>query len=157
MANIHMTIGKKLFVTVASLILVVLISQGAISNRIIATQLAKDVNANMEQDGRTLVEMLQRMLLQAEADMNILRAHESFENYLTLKTFEDQDGMVDEESRLEAFLSHAAKANPKYKKIQFAAGVQPVLQLTNGVRTEKTDRYDTSTAKNKIKTNRRAR
>ncbi len=147
-----MRIGKKLFLTVGALIVVVSVSQGGIPVVMISSELERNAIDNMQGYTRTLADMLKGILAETEADIELMRAHKAIENYLTLRVFEDLDGMEEELSSLEAFLARVSQAKPQYTRMQLVVDDHAVLQLKQGARSEKFDRFDNRSTKNALET-----
>lgn len=137
-----MTLGNKIFIAVGLLILVAMAIQGRVTVSLVKNELETNVSANIQQEVNSVADILHEILGQTEADLGVIRAHKSIENYLTYLAFDDPDSMSEEVDILEAFLKRVYRAKKQYTNIQLTGRKRPVLQLVEGARTEQFEPYD---------------
>ena len=136
-----MSLATRIFVAVGVLFLVVMSAQGLSTNAVVQPVLRGSVHDSMELQARGLADNLASLLEQTEADMTVMSAHKSIEDYLTFIAFEDTDSAEEAINGLEAFLSRVFKAKPTFEKVQVVANKDPVLQINAGQRTVTYDTF----------------
>jgi len=148
-----MSIGKKIFSAVGSLILTIVVAQGAIGVFMVKGELEKNALNNLTGQTQSVVDMLSDVVSQTEADLNVVRAHQAIQDLLTYLVFEDEDSMSSEVDKLEAFLKRVVAAKSNYKTVQLVGHDRTLMQLSAGKRTERFTSYDNKAAYKLIKQN----
>lgn len=136
-----MRIGTKLFAAVGFLILLFSVVQGGIPVSMTSSALKANTVERLEANAGALASMLQDVLHRTAADLQVATAHKALENYLTLRVFEETEGMEEELNSLEAFLVRVMKAKPEYTRFQVSVGERAVLQINDGARTQLYDTF----------------
>lgn len=146
-----MKIGTKIFLSVSSLIAVLLFVQGVISQRVISEELAKKVGNNLEESLAVKVSSIEEIMSRSTGDLPVLRSLKAFDDYFTARFFEDGDGQVEALGSIEAFLIRISKAKPMYSVLQLAtADNKPVLQIEEGQRVEAFRRFNLDAARKQM-------
>lgn len=141
-----MRIGTKLFLTVGSLILLFSILQGILPIRMTTRALEAAASERLQEQANALAGQLSQLLTRTASDLEVVTAHKAFENYLTLRFFQELEGMEEEIASLEAFLIRFQSAKPGYTRMQVVAGTQPVLQVNGEKRTQIFDAFPVAEA-----------
>lgn len=137
-----MTIGNRILAAVGALIFTMLCAQSLITSRMVDAELRDSVRGKIDTEAQGVVQALDNLLLSTTADLTIMSANRAIENYLTYRSFEDDEGMTESVSELELFMTRVVAVKPQYSRIQFVDRDGAVLQLDNGTRVERYDNYD---------------
>ncbi len=135
---------------VGVLIVLILGVQTLITTTMVGSELERSLTANLEAKTRSTVDSLASLLQGTTADLTIISAHKSIENYLTYQAFGDDDSMTESVSDLELFLARVFRAKPQYTHMQFVDRNQGVLHLVEAERVERYVDYDNKTAFGRI-------
>lgn len=141
-----MTIGKKIFAVVGLLIIAVLGVQTLTNTKIVSAELERSLTINLNSKAKSTVELLKNLLKSTAADLTVISAHKSIDNYLTLKAFEDGDGMTEASSELELFLGRVFQAKSQYTRMLFSTSEGGVLHMAGGMPVETHPNYNTGAA-----------
>ena len=139
-----MSIVLRVFIAVGVLFFAVMSVQGLATNAVVQPALRDAVLVNLEDHASGLTNSLVGLLDETEADLTVLSAHKSIEDYLTFLSFEDLDSAEESLSSLEGFLVRINAAKPQYRTMQVVANGKVALQLNDGQRTEVFEALDTS-------------
>ncbi len=141
-----MKIGKKILGVVSILMFCALGTQAFLSTHLMGTELERSVTANLTAKAQAAIESFNEILQSAAADLTVIGAHKSIENYLTFRVFGDDDGMTESVSELDLFLARVFRGKPQYIQMQVANRDGVVLHMENGVRAEKYKAFDSAQA-----------
>jgi len=141
-----MTIGNRIILAASTLIFAVMGAQALISSNMITAELKQSVTASIEAKAKSTLEKLDQLLLVTAADLTIIAAHRTIENYMTFRVFDNVDGMTENLSELDLFLARVYKAKPQYTIMQFTDRDGVILQMSDGIGTEQFVDFDTSAA-----------
>ncbi len=145
-----MTIAKKIFTAVGALIFIILGIQAFISTTMVRSELEQSVTSGIDAKAQSTVEALDALLQATAADLTVIRAHKSIENYLTYREFGDEEGITESVQGLDEFLGRVFRGKPQYTRMQFVDRDGVVVQLADGERSEQHEDYDSATAFNRL-------
>ncbi|NOZ68855.1 MAG: response regulator [Deferribacteres bacterium] len=138
-----MKISQKIMLAAGSLVSLVLLIQGAVSQIIIRNELKSSLVRHLSGELKIRARLLNDLLDKTEEDLSAIQAHKAFEDYFTSMELDDSDGMLDAEFELESFFIRIIRAKSRYTDIQLvtAAG-EPVLHIAGDRRVERFNTYD---------------
>ncbi len=138
-----MKISQKIMLAAGTLVSIVLLIQGAVSQVMIRNELKSSAIRRLDGELKMRAQLLNELLDETEQDLSAIQAHKAFEDYFTSRALDDDDGMLDAEFELESFFIRIIRAKSRYTDIQLitAAG-EPVLHIAGDRRVEHFATYD---------------
>ncbi|GEM_PF-4475241 len=138
-----MKISQKIMLAAGTLVSLVLLIQGAVSQIIIRNELKSSVVRHLAGELKIRARLLNDLLDKTEEDLSAIQAHKAFEDYFASMELDDGDGMLDAEFELESFFIRIIRAKSRYTDIQLvSAAGGPVLRIAGDRRVERFNTYD---------------
>ena len=141
-----MSVGRKIFITVALIMVTIVLGQALWSEKLVGDFLKKAVQADIDGHVGRVARQIRQLYSAVEADVDIIRAHNAIDDFLMYMIFDDAESMEAEVDTLEEFLRRIHASQPQYTLIQLVGQERVVLQLNKGERTERFTKFDNTAA-----------
>lgn len=133
-----MTIWKKIILSGAFLISILLLFQGWMFENLVNDEIKSGLDRRLKSSKDNQLKRVDDFLMDIKEDLEVISSHQALEGYFSSRYFNDGDGMLEAESSLESFLVKIQKSKPKYREaILSDISRKPILTIINGQRIEK--------------------